>query len=144
MGCDIHIHTEVLRSGKWWWMDKHWLDPFDMRMDHEEIWEGRNYVLFEILAGVRAGYGSREYEQIADRRGLPSDLSAEVAKLAEGWRNDGHSHSWLSLHDLEAYAEGKKERLREVTDFFDVVIPKLQEMSPYSPHAARIVFWFDC
>jgi len=58
---------------------------------------GRNYELFELLAGVRGTPINAVFEQ----RGLPNDLSEMLKSAADQWAGDGHSHSYLSLEELK-------------------------------------------
>ena len=70
MGCDIHMYLEQERTinndKKWASMDYYKKNPYYDKNDEEDSWEGeyevveiydgRNYSLFSILAGVR-NYG---------------------------------------------------------------------------------------
>jgi hypothetical protein len=96
MGCDIHLYVERQGSdGAWSPVE----DPFDTR----------NYRLFAALAGVRNGVGfagcdlGDPIEPIADRRGLPDDVSESVKAASDEWDIDGHSHSWLTAGELMAH-----------------------------------------
>lgn len=100
MGCDIHLYREQKIGGKWksaddWQTDKY--EPERMEIPYEKrAYTGRNYNLFGVLAGVR-----REHGFSLTPRGLPFDMSAEVKSEAEYWDADGHSHSYLYLHELK-------------------------------------------
>ena len=89
MGCDIHVYAENKKStsayAKW----------------HFAGYMGvpRNYVLFALLAGVRNYY---EFVPIAPPRGLPTDVTEETKAEADSWGSDGHSHSWLTLAEMDA------------------------------------------
>lgn len=124
MGCDIHMFAEVRNSeGGWDKVDKIfdstyyrpdektetledgyiWNDP-----KTDEPYEGRNYVLFAILADVRNGYGFagvRTHDPVVPLfagRGIPSDASAEYKQIVEDWDIDGHSHTYATLAELQA------------------------------------------
>lgn len=79
---------------------------------YEAFDPGRNYDLFSMLADVRNGYGfagcpTGEYIQpICGPKGVPDDASPEYLQIVERWDGDGHSHSWLTLRELEAYDWG--------------------------------------
>jgi hypothetical protein len=70
-----------------------------------DIWRGvikidgllyRNYSMFEFLFGVR----NRSFPHpIAEKRGLPSDLSWEVRE-DRLFLEAAHSHSWLTWEEL--------------------------------------------
>lgn len=119
MGCDIHLFVE--KRTKRGWQNRQGCRWHETPEHHERLVEvfqkqgrdiatlappstkpcfdpGRNYLLFSILAGVR-GDGI----PIAPPRGLPNDVSARVFREAERYGPDGHSHSWLTLAELQAY-----------------------------------------
>lgn len=114
MGTDIHTCVEVRREdGEW----KAYLRPM---VEGGFVWpEGsedqprlvwldvdRDYTLFAFLAGVRNGYGFAGVDTgdpirpIADPRGLPEDVSFEVASEHASWGLDAHSASWLTVKEL--------------------------------------------
>lgn len=107
MGCDIHLCVEKRVDGEWvavkreheWYKEK----------TVDWLWHGRNYSLFAILADVRNGYGvagvdtGEGYIPISQPRGLPFGTSDEVRGEAQDWGYDGHSHSWLTLRELQEY-----------------------------------------
>lgn len=76
---------------------------------YPSFYNGRNYDLFSILADVRNGYGfagvptGSHINPISDPKGLPDDVSHEVYMEAKKWGRDGHSHSWLTLRELQEY-----------------------------------------
>lgn len=84
MGCDIHLYVEVREDGQW------------VNKPLRHTYDGRNYNLFAILAGVR---NRHDILPISDPRGLPPDVSKEVEGEADG----DHSHSWLTLAELMAF-----------------------------------------
>lgn len=88
MGCDIHTMIEIKLSGSDQWVCYGDLDY--------EI--GRHYELFAALAGVRNDYGIKP---ISKPRGIPDDACKEYKSLVENWDLDGHSHSWVTVEDLE-------------------------------------------
>lgn len=127
MGCDIHLAVEV-RNGDGVWrralppeeVRDPWLveqaeerpdDPYYAKRVEVTWFDDRNYNLFAILAGVRNNF---DFEPIAEPRGLPDDLSAEVKRLDYAEQEDedaddndvslgDHSQSWLTLAELQAY-----------------------------------------
>jgi hypothetical protein len=112
MGCDIHLYVEkrANQSHDWESADKWTKDRDDsvMRVD-QEFYDGRNYRLFSILANVRNGHGfagvktGDGFVPISEPRGLPSDVSPNVAALSESWGEDGHSHSYLTVAEIMAF-----------------------------------------
>lgn len=148
MGCDIHSHAERKNAaGQWEKVPD--LAPFD----------SRGYGTFGFLADVRNYSG---LTPIAEARGLPEDVSAEVAAEHEGWSSDAHSASWLTVAEMAAFdydamcedrrcmrngngwstcapSEGRQQTYREfLGPWFFEDLQKLQDAA-----AERIVFWFD-
>jgi hypothetical protein len=100
MGCDIHIVAERKNptTGLYepWgtFTERHGSFVQDGPKEFmNEIYEGRNYTLFGVLAGVRGG----DDHMIAPPRGLPTDMSPEVAKYHE---DVDHTPSYLTLREL--------------------------------------------
>lgn len=128
MGCDIHLYVEKRNvTTRQWEAVKGVNEPeieetlgiienckargsstdyWERRLEElrtgttDFIWEGRHYLLFEVLAGVRAGH---EILPISPPKGLPEDISPEANESTNGWGCDGHSHSYLSVSELKAY-----------------------------------------
>lgn len=73
------------------------------------IYNGRSYDTFAILADVRNGKGfagvktGDGFNPISQPKGLPYDVSEEVKNESDYWDGDGHSHSWISLKELQNY-----------------------------------------
>lgn len=94
MGCDIHLFREKRVGGKWVAEDE-WVDG---SVDWEKRFTDRNYNLFAILAGVR----EREIPPYKfEPRGLPLNVCNEIAEHSGEYGGDGHSHSYLYLHELK-------------------------------------------
>lgn len=141
MGCDIHAIWQVQRG-------RYWCDV------PSEYKEGRNYALFERLAGVRG-----EVENaISAPRGLPPDfdiadksasiyheidsdeaLDAAFDHLGFGsvritkWMGD-HSHSWLMAGEILS------AQFPEGCEYFVAETRRLRDLHG---EAMRIVFGFD-
>lgn len=97
MGCDIHMHAEVRGSdGKW--------EPVFPKSPHSywdedrypRVYDGRNYRLFALLAGVRNDCGVTPIDL---PRGKPDDLSEAYESEFDSYFGD-HSFSWLLLGEL--------------------------------------------
>lgn len=101
MGCDIHVVAERrLADGRWeaWGTfkdDDGYFCQAGPRQYGNEIYEGRNYRLFTVLAGVRRD--SDSIPQIAEPRGVPEDCSPEVRRYME---NVDHTPSYVTLREL--------------------------------------------
>jgi hypothetical protein len=77
MGTDIHTIVQVKKGRKWVTVARN-------------VADGRNYELFELLAGVRG-----PAEPVIPLRGLPPEIT-EI----EGAE---HSFTWYTLHELIFY-----------------------------------------
>ncbi|MGG0757899.1 hypothetical protein [Brevibacillus laterosporus] len=124
MGCDIHLWVERKNpDGRWeaingvnepelqWWQNtlerkkaSGGDDTYTERRikellegTHDFIFDGRHYVLFSLLAGVRNYYS---VTPISEQKGLPEDVTQVVKEKSDEWGLDGHSHSWLSTREL--------------------------------------------
>ncbi len=108
MGCDIHLYVEEFKTvnGKKQWVciDNWELNPYygddEPRYNHRSFYHGRDYELFQSLAGVRGD----EIEPASEIRGLPVDVSEAVKNESGEWGEDGHSHSWLTLSEIYTHA----------------------------------------
>jgi len=106
MGTDSHIFVEKRVGDRWISAAEKHKNPM-AKWKHEPEYEvdtvdiGRNYQLFTILAGVRASE-KEELVPISLPRGLPADMSPEVAAMAA---RDGDTlgASWLNLSELVEY-----------------------------------------
>lgn len=119
MGCDIHFYVECKEGEQWFsadeWTPNKYYEMYreserPMTVEYERrMYTERNYDLFAILANVRNGRGfagiktGEGFKPIALPRGLPADVSPEVRGESDGWGEDGHSHSWLTVQELLDY-----------------------------------------
>lgn len=134
MGCDIHCWAEIKKEHGWhpvlgdafaglgkWYGDS----PF----------ECRDYTLFSYLADVRNSHGAWT-KPIDEPRGLPEDVSPYVQEQSDECGVDGHSHSYLSLRELEA--------CEYITDTYPQNLLELRKrLLIEGGSEIRIVFWFD-
>ena len=104
MGCDIHCYIEEKREDGRWHQLGLWIkDRETGKMKEVDFFTDRCYPLFGILAGVRSCA-----TPIDTPRGLPADLSVEVAeKYADGdeWWHDA---TWYDYRELISYIKGRK------------------------------------
>lgn len=114
MGCDIHCCIEYkLPSGVWESVgigygkgDRDWLSCWadtsgkwdEWKKFEPRLYEGRNYKLFALLAGVRNRDG---ITPISPPKGLAQDHSSLYSTWVDAFGCDGHSHSWLTLEELK-------------------------------------------
>ena len=98
MGCDIHAMVEVTEKiGTSWTFWKNAGNP-DIR---------RNYDLFAVLGNVRNYYNipfiSDNRFKISDFADLDIKASSEFEAWVQRWEDDGHSHSYVTLAEMEAF-----------------------------------------
>ena len=99
MGCDIHCYKEKFVNGKWISTDIWEQEDGYKRVPYESTFSDRNYNLFGLLSkGVRF-----EHQYSLEPRGMPFDPSEEVFMAYSDWDSDGHSHSYLYLHELKQF-----------------------------------------
>jgi len=112
---------------------------------YDEWYQGRNYALFSVLAGVR-GYGP----PILAPRGLPDDAGKSV--LEEWGEDDGsamdwHTPHWYSLRELEDNIHHLQDPEVYGQQFIDDVIVRMRKVCDEElagdPDKIRFVFWFD-
>lgn len=133
MGCDIHWAIEVQTDGRWTEVP-YFVEPWHARKEATtvsakaewyryehateldaialpDVFDGRNYDLFGLLADVRNGRGfagcvtGDAWPALAPSRGLPADTAIAPDResddaLGLSWLGD-HSHTWVSLEELE-------------------------------------------
>lgn len=156
MGCDIHIYTEAKINGKWTCVDRlrrtqeDWDNTSVPYTPIREVYEGRNYILFGALAGVRQ-WSSENSLLISEPKGLPNNLSDVIQEIADFQLE--HTPSWLTLKELKDYKWYNKQKVyriylryffaRNVKDSAVNKLSKLQKKHKVQPEDIRIVFWFD-
>lgn len=121
MGCDIHMFSEKkpLRPAMdeekevWHNCDLFTMNGFYVKGEEDEeqfsvveIYGGRNYNLFSILANVRNG---ADNNCICLPKGFPDDCCEYIRDQKKSWDGDGHSHSWFTLAELKAFRAEQKE-----------------------------------
>lgn len=130
MGCDIHVHGEILVRGRW-------LHSSNPSVD-------RHYSLFAKMAGVRNTQG---IVPIAGPKGLPEDATESTLFDADTWVDDAHSHSWLGAKELGVLGDWlmktHERGLYTVLDypFFGCGWDSIIGLEGVED--VRIVFWFD-
>lgn len=159
MGADIHVFLEkkttINKESKWvnidyWQKNPHYdgVDEYEREYEHVPVYTGRNYELFNILAGVR-GSGDG---MIEEPRGLPGNVSETTKEESDRWSSDGHSYSYFTLFELKEFLE--KNPSDEPSPLIHI-IKKIDERfkgefyiydderHPEKEVSMRIVFWFD-
>lgn len=114
------MHVECKKLGRW-------------MLHGEDVYEGRDYELFGILAGVR---GSRT--PISDPKGLPVDVTDYVKRLYDLWGWNNHSASWLTFDEIyNSRLDYDNHSLKQIA------LKMLSAKRETQAEDVRIVFWFD-
>jgi hypothetical protein len=116
MGCDIHLYREKYVDGKWVSADEWQIDDGDLTVPYEKLaYTGRNYCLFGFLSdGVRTHHDFSFLE-----RGIPFDACQQIAECSDRWNSDGHSHSYLFLHELKSAASFLGDKTVKISGMMD-------------------------
>jgi hypothetical protein len=161
MGADIHFFTERWTSDNKYEGPKDLSEDRDSKLEEilencepnyrwvsadtwskddswhaDEMYNGRSYYLFAILADVRNGSGG--IEPIDYPRGIPDDASSGYKYAVDRWDGDGHSHSYFTLDELINFDWSKYEMLGE----FMETIEQMKSIDP-DPKNVRCCFFFD-
>lgn len=134
MGCDIHAMVE----GK-----------YRYRSDSEGYWIScgrikmcRDYDLFARLGNVRnyngiQPFGDCRFSESEESHPLTCEdwwsvCSEDFRALCKDWDGDGHSHSWVTLEELDSAGPEYSEQAR-----------KMVAAAGLDPDEGRLVFFFD-
>lgn len=98
MGCNIDVFMEVKRDGEW--KDNNLFRVVSGCGEYKDtsryfplsVYDGRNYTLFGLLAGV---CNRDNMKPIAQPRGIPNDCSETVRRFM-----NGSTPSWLLLSEI--------------------------------------------
>lgn len=113
------------------------------RLREVEPYNGRYYIMFGVLAGVRY-----IVEPIVQPRGIPNDISHEVLCDWEQEEDSCHTPSWLTLAELRLATKDKKRYNKEERQSLKPLINGIDFMVDASwryveDSEVRLVFWFD-
>lgn len=160
MGADIHGFIEC--RGTYGTLDEE-DSSWHAAIDLDLLYGGRSYDAFGCLFGVRNYAGFRP---LAEGRGLPSDVTAEVRHAYEGAPDLFHSASWIGWEELGAadwdetavipdagvrghrYSERtgpltRREAVREDGMWGPVWATMKALADVHGPRYVRLVVWFD-
>jgi len=149
MGCDIHHRVEYREPGGHWQVAGVQVGERFHQLGNLTI--NRDYRIFQFLAGVRGSGMTHGQPPLAEPKGKPDDLTLESEHMFDEWASDGHSHSWLTLRELQSRnfsetlktPDGGDFRMCEVLPFqfyFDFIYT-MAELG--KPDDVRLVFCFD-
>lgn len=97
----------------------------------------QNYELYSILANVRNDDAIRP---ICELRGVPSDPSPEFRWMVAYETGDGHSHSWLTLRELQNYDWKSVNKDGYFSRFLTKTLPAMATLG--APDDVRMCFFF--
>jgi hypothetical protein len=111
------------------------------------VYQGRNYELFGVLAGVR----DNSMNPIDEPRGIPDDISNETRKEYELWGRDAHTPTYFTLNELLDFYHKKKKHQETLDLFLNGIKERFyQEFFLISEgrnkdfeEKFRVIFWFD-
>lgn len=123
MGTDIHLVAEKRVNGVWVnateFHTPSWASEGEPPvLNQDQYFHDRNYDVFAILADVRNGSGfagvdtGDGFKVIAEPKGLPTDMSPEVAAFME---EIDHTPSWLTVAEIMAFDWTQVTRKRGIT-----------------------------
>lgn len=148
MGCDIHCFIEKADkdyNNFWYQVKLYRVDPYYNDLEVVRAYDGRDYDLFSILAGVRG-----VYEPLVEPRGLPGNLSRDVERESEWFGSDAHTQTWYDLNELillkRMYRD--EEKYLGFVDFVDQILTYLDFAGEHiygnvESGKYRVVIWFD-
>lgn len=146
MGCDITGFLEIRGDNfsRWDKLALYRVNPISCSIEEVEPFNGRNYILFGVLADIR--YNS-EYGPIVPFRGIPKDASYEVLLKWDEERRYCHSPSWVTLEELENAVKDNRRNDQEKASLSNLIngINFMLSATYNYPLASnvRYVFWFD-
>lgn len=127
---DAPVRHRWVSADKWQIEDGQWHIDWD-----DEYYNGRNYQLFSLLAGVRG-----DLDPIIQRRGIPEDASTGYLYKCNQWEGDAHSHTYYTLDELLNVDWSKYEDLYPEEFIKSIEIMKLIDSDPKK---VRCCFFFD-
>ena len=104
---------------------------------NKRFYSGRNYYLFEVLAGVR---GDGDSDMISKPRGVPDDISDAYKEQLRQWEGDAHSKSYFTLKEL-LDVDWSKYETEYISEFFET-IERMKKLDS-DPEKVRCLFFFD-
>lgn len=131
MGCDIHLFCERYNKESKRWENLSLYKKNDNgTFDAVDVYIGRDYELFGLLAGVRS-----YTNPFVIPRGIPDDLSCEVAK-EYGSGEYFHTPTWYDYCELHAYEYMMRDSCREIKQRDDKIKEleeQIKQMTQFIP-----------
>jgi hypothetical protein len=130
MGCDIHSFIEYKEKGLGSWRMLYFTG----------LYLDRVYYAFNLMAGVRASWN---VAPLFETRGLPVDITGEVARKFREWGDDAHTPSWLGTAEFSRVVVSLRKKNGGVVPLTYSAIEAVLKSLEAEGAEARIVFWFD-
>ncbi len=162
MAWDIHSYLERRdRPGEpWALVQRAVVDEdgrFDVPCEQQPLGALRSSSFFAVLTGILSARVELDYARLVplvpEDRPLARDLSPELARIHEEWREIGVAGPfWLTLADLEAtdwtrpvYAsDGSSQPLEAYAGAAAGLIPRMRRLARgREAEDVRLVFWLD-
>ena len=161
MGCDIHMYREQLVDNKWTSMDEWTTRERRERDDPERLVENwkasiryetqldynmrRNYSFFGYIhEGVRAEH---PLGFAIPGKGVPGDVSRLVQEEIDGWKQDMHSISWLTVEEIKTALTNllvSGEPIKEyIIPDLSYLLNEIQDRYDGPDDEYRVIFGFD-
>lgn len=146
MGCDIHVYIERKIEDQDKWENVSLYRVRDNNIEVVDPYDGRNYELFSILAGVRGWQ-----EPLIDPRGFPGGMNTKTVREVERWDGDYHTPTWYDLFELNMFAEKYKdnEDYQSFIFFVDCINTYVEYAMFFywrdlvKPNQYRVIMFFD-
>lgn len=139
MGCDIHLHSEIMVNGVW--------------HHHNKAQIERSYLLFSKMANVR---NEGEVDPITLPKGLPENVTFSTNLYLQKSPEDYHSHSWLNAEEIKELFQWFDEQTnpfferRRMNLMFGYLFGgsfgdflRFKSDFPEYVEDIRFIFWFD-
>lgn len=134
---DDKVEPRWVSADKWSYEDDGEDSYWDLSYN-DRFYRGRNYSLFEILAGVRGD----DDNAIEPPRGIPDDASLGYKTVSDRWDGDAHSHSYFTLDELLDVDWSQYDDRNLYLDEFLATIEKMKGIDNDTRNV-RCLFFFD-
>lgn len=133
---EVESEPRWITADSWEYIDEEDDYPY-WSVVNKRFYSGRNYYLFDVLAGVR---GYNDSNMISKPRGVPDDASDAYKEQLKQWNGDCHSMSYFTLKEL-LDVDWSKYETEYLSEFFET-IEKMKKLDS-DPEKVRCVFFFD-
>lgn len=146
MSTDIHSFVSIRdKNGHWKRVHLYRVDKYKNSLREVEPYNGRNYTMFGVLAGVRY---EPENGCIVTPRGIKADAATEVYEQWESEKEYCHTAGWFTLAELrlavkdkERYTKEERQSLKPLIHGIDFMVDASWEWA--DDMDVRFDFYFD-